>query len=288
LRIASGPLLLAIGLLTASCGGDSPTAPSGPPAAGSTINYAALGASDVIGFGSSVPCLPFTDCPGGTGYVFVAGRQLRAQGFTVRVDSLGLPGVGVSRRFQDLGVRYGRDVPANLIDGQVPFVRSDVTMATIFTGANDVNVITAALGGGAGGTDAVAYIDQQVGAFREDFNTLVDRLRSRAPAARLVILNVPNLGALPLLAGASAAQRQAAQRASVGITTAINGTASDGVRIIDVMCDSRLYLRSSLYADGFHPNDAGYTLLAAEVVRAATAASYPAPQRACAAMTTIP
>jgi lysophospholipase L1-like esterase len=288
LRIASGPLLLAIGLLTASCRGDSPTGPSGPPAAGSTINYAALGASDVIGIGSSVPCLPFTDCPGGTGYVFVAGRQLRAQGFTVRVDSLGLPGVAVSRRFQDLGARYGRDIPANLTDGQLPFVRTDVTLATIFTGANDVNVITAALGGGAGGSNPVAYIDQQVAAFREDFNTLVDGLRSRVPAARVVILNVPNVGALPLLAAASAAQRQAAQRAAVGITTAINAVASDSVRVIDVMCDSRLYQRSSLYADGFHPNDAGYGLLAAEVVRAVTASSYPAPQRTCASMTAIP
>jgi lysophospholipase L1-like esterase len=104
-----------------------------------------------------------------------------------------------------------------------------------------------------------------------------------------VFLNVPNVGGLPLLAGSSLAQRQAAQRASVGITrTVVNPVASDRVRVIDVMCNAALYQRSSLHADGFHPNDAGYAILAAEVVRAVTATSYPAPQANCAAMAQVP
>ena len=41
------------------------TAAPGRPAP----RYTALGASDAVGIGASVPCLPFTDCPGGTGYV---------------------------------------------------------------------------------------------------------------------------------------------------------------------------------------------------------------------------
>lgn len=48
-----------------------PTAPSGPPAPGSTIVYDAIGASDADGVGSSVVCLPFVDCPDGTGYPHV-------------------------------------------------------------------------------------------------------------------------------------------------------------------------------------------------------------------------
>ena len=44
-------------------GGDGP----GPSPTGG--HYTALGASDAVGIGASIPCLPFTDCPGGTGYV---------------------------------------------------------------------------------------------------------------------------------------------------------------------------------------------------------------------------
>ena len=53
------------------------------------------------------------------------------------------------------------------------------------------------------------------------------------------------------------------------------------------LADPRSY--GSIYSsDGFHPNDAGYAYIASEVVRAATLASYPAPQSSCAAMTVVP
>ena len=68
-------------------------------------------------------------------------------------------------------------------------------------------------------------------------------------------------------------------------TTAINPMTSRGVRVIDLMCLAQLYAPSSLSSDGFHPNDAGYALIAAEVVRAVTAASFPAPQTSCSLMT---
>jgi len=100
---------------------------------------------------------------------------------------------------------------------------------------------------------------------------------------------VPNLGGLLYLAGASLPQRQAAQRASVGMTrNAINTLVSQGVRIVDLMCMAALYQPSSLSADGFHPSDAGYALIANDVVRAITAASFPAPQSSCPQMTLVP
>jgi lysophospholipase L1-like esterase len=162
-------------------------------------------------------------------------------------------------------------------------VPRDSTVVTIFTGGNDVNVITAALGGGAGGTNPVAFIDQQVQAFARDFTTLVDGLRDQiGPSGRIIALNLPNLSRLPYVATAPAQQREAVHRASLGMTTtAINPMASRGVRVIDLMCLSALYAPSSISSDGFHPNDAGYALMAAEVVRAVTAASFPAPQASC-------
>src|SRR5262249_250353 len=62
-------MVVTYGALAACRGTDTtPTGPSRPPPIGSTIVYSAVGASDVIGYGSSKPCLPYEDCNGG-GYV---------------------------------------------------------------------------------------------------------------------------------------------------------------------------------------------------------------------------
>jgi lysophospholipase L1-like esterase len=294
LRIAVSALLIAAAIGTTACdklglGEDSPTAPS-PPSTDTPLRYAALGASDVTGIGSSAPCFePFADCPASRGYVFVAAQTLRSQGFTVTVTNLGLPTATISRRFQELALAHDHPVFANIIDGAVRFVPREATAVTVFTGGNDVNVITAALGDGAGGSNPTAYIDQQVENFKADMTMLVDALRERAPEARVILLNVPNLGALPYLANRPLDHRRAAQRAAVGITTtAINTLASQTVRVVDLMCLSPLYVPSSLSSDGFHPNDAGYALMATEVVRAVTATSFPSPRSSCPEMTRVP
>ncbi len=41
--------------------------PNGPSPQPNTVFYSAISASDGTGFGSSVVCLPFADCPDGTG-----------------------------------------------------------------------------------------------------------------------------------------------------------------------------------------------------------------------------
>jgi GDSL-like Lipase/Acylhydrolase len=113
-------------------------------------------------------------------------------------------------------------------------------------------------------------------------------LRSRAPFARIVALNLPNMAGLPFLSGASLQQRQATQKLSVGMTTTvINPLTSQNITVIDMMCDPRAYQSSTYSGDGFHPNDTGYAWMAAEVVSAATT-SYRAPQSSCAQMTVVP
>jgi lysophospholipase L1-like esterase len=107
-------------------------------------------------------------------------------------------------------------------------------------------------------------------------------------ATRVIVLNLPNLAGLPYLAGAPLPQRQAAQRASVGMTTTvINRLVSPSVSVVDLMCDARSYLASNYSADGFHPNDSGYAFIADEVVRAALG-SASAPQGSCSAMSLVP
>ena len=283
-------ILLAFSLGATGCnkGDDGPTAPSGPPPAGSTIRYTPVGASDVTGVGSSVLCLPFVvDCPNGTGYAFVAARQLRAQNYTVTVTNHGIPTAVISRAFQDLGQQYGKEIAGNFIEHEMPFVRADSTLVTIFAGANDVNVITAALGGGAGSGDRSAYIDQQVRNFGNDYTTLLSGIRTVAGSARVIVLNLPNIAGMPFRARSSLPERQAAQRASMRMTTTVINTLPN-VTVVDLMCDARMYQPSIYSSDGFHPNDSGYAIIADEIVKAVTLSSYPAPKSSCAQMTLVP
>ena len=251
--------------------------------------YAAIGASDALGVGSSAPCLPFADCPDGKGYVQVTARQLRTARISRHRLQPGWPTAVIGRDFELLGQQYNRQILGNFIDQQMPFVRQDTTLVTIFAGVNEINIITAALGGGAGAGNPADYIDQQVTAFRADYATLLDGIRSRAGASRVVVLNVPNVAALPYLAGASLAQRQAAQRAAVGMTaTVVNALTAQSVIVVDLMCDMRSYQGSMYSADGYHPSDAGYAFIASEVVLAATTVPYPPPRTSCPEMSVVP
>ena len=269
----------------------NPMAPSGPPAAGSKIIYTAIGASDATAHGASVECVPFQadQCPDGRGYVQDAVRTLRAQGFTVTLQNLGIQTAVIGRDFQNLGLQYGHTILGNFIEQEMPFVLADSTIVTIFAGGNEINTITAALGGGAGATDQAGYIDTQVKAFGTDYTILLAGIRAKAGTTRIIALNVPNMAGLPFLAGASLGQKQAAQRAAVGMsTTVVNSLTAQGVVVVDLMCDSRTYIPSNYSSDGFHPNDAGYAFIADEVVKAVTASSYPAPRSSCSQMSLVP
>jgi lysophospholipase L1-like esterase len=222
------------------------------------------------------------------GYVPVTARQLTAQGFSVSLTNLGLPTAVIGRDFENLGQQFNRTIIGNFIDQEMPFIPRTTTVVTIFAGGNEVNTVTAALGAGVGGSDPNGYIDNQVKAFGADYTTLLNGIRDRAGSPRVVILNTPNMAGLPYLSGASAAQRQAAQRASVGMTrTVVNPLVSANTVVVDLMCDSRTYLRSNYSSDGLHPNDAGYAYMAAEVVRAVISNAYPAPQSNCSAMSLV-
>jgi lysophospholipase L1-like esterase len=288
LRIA---LLVAGITATAACSkltnSNAPSAPSGPLPAGSSIVYTAIGASDAAGVGSSVVCVPFTDCPDGMGYVPVTVRALKARGYTVKLLNLGIPTAVVGRDVQTLGAQYGRTILGNFIDNEVPFAQTDSTVTTVFGGVNDVITIVSALGQGAGGSNAQAYIDAQVSAFTSSYASVITGIRARAPSTRIVALNLPNVAALPYFAGGALDQRQAQQRLSVGFTTrAVNVLTSQGITVVDLMCDARSYLPSN-YSSDFHPNDAGYAFISGEVVNAITS-SYPAPQASCPQMTVVP
>jgi len=290
LRIGIVTGCLALAAACSKLGDDlNPNAPTPPPTQGSIVDYSAIGASDANGVGSSALCVPFTECSNGMGYVPVTVRALRSQGFTVNHLNLGVATAVISRDFQTLAGQYNHFVAGNFIEQEMPFVRTTSTVVTMFSGLNEVNVLTAALGGGAGGSDPNGFMDRQVQTFGTNYATLLAGIKTRAGAPRLVALNVPNAAGLPYLARATQAQRQAAQRISVAMTrTVVNVLTSQNVVVVDLMCDARSYQAGNYSSDGLHPNDAGYAFMASEVVRAITTSAYPAPQSNCSAMTIVP
>jgi lysophospholipase L1-like esterase len=230
--------------------------------------YTAIGASDAAGVGSSVVCIPFTACPDGRGYVPTLVRALQAAGRTVTLRNLGIPAQVLSPSIEALGERHGRDIPGNFLDQQLPFVARDSTLVTIFAGGNDANTIGTAIDRGAAGGDVAGYIQQQARSFGADYARLVSGVRDRAPSARVIVVNLPNLALLPYVAGRSASDRRIMQELAVALSREANGMASHGAVVVDLMCNARSYDAGSYSSDGFHPNDTGYQYLAGEVHRA--------------------
>jgi len=288
MRRIAGVLVLA--LLAAACGlfdknNDSPTSPSGPQDPNAPVFYTALGASDAVGVGASVVCVPLTSCDNGTGYVPVIARRLRATR-QVTLVNIGIPGAVLSPSIHDIARRVGRDIPANFVEREMPFVPSNSTLVTIFGGGNDVNALGDAIERGAAGSDVNGYIETQVRAFGNDFDRLVRGVRERAPNATIIVLNLPNFALLPYASGYSAARRQAMQAISAGFSREANDQRTNGAIVVDLMCDARTYDASRFSNDGFHPNDSGYAALADKVLAAFEGDRTPPPS-SCAEMSAL-
>ena len=244
---------------------DNPDSPTGPSPTTGPISYTAIGASDGIGFGSSSVCVPFVDCPDGRGYVQILRRDLVATGRTVTHRNLSLPGAVLSRAVEDLARDIGRpisELAGNFIERQSQFVPTDTTHLTIFAGGNDANVIAQAARAGRGGSDVNGYVDAQVRQWGTDLADLISRVRSRAPNARIVVLNLINLAGAPYLSGNPTSEKSLMQRVAVGLSDRANALTAQGVLVVDLMCDARLYQASNYASDGFHPGDGGYQIFA--------------------------
>jgi lysophospholipase L1-like esterase len=63
---------------------------------------------------------------------------------------------------------------------------------------------------------------------------------------------------------------------------------AQSIPVVDLMCDPKSYDRANYSSDGFHPNDAGYSNMATQFVKAITTSGYPAPKSSCAQMSLVP
>ena len=290
-------MIVLAGFTTVSAGCDvltrltSPTTPApspvGPPAANAAIRYTAIGASDANGVGASVACIPFTECENGTGYVPVLARRLRTS-HEVTLINLAIPEAVLSPAIQAIARANGRDVIANFVDRELPFVPTNSTLVTILGGPNDTLALGDAIEKGAGGTNVRGYIDTQIAAFGADYDRLVKGIQERAPNAFIVILNMPNLAGLPFGVNAGQPRRQLLQAISVGFSREANRRAGTGVVVVDLMCDPTIYERTRYSSDGFHPNDAGYAYVAENKLLPVVNGGSSSPASSCGQMTLVP
>jgi lysophospholipase L1-like esterase len=289
---ANAIVMTASMVLVAGCGlfdkDESPTAPSAPaaPVANAPVRYTAIGASEAIGVGGSVVCVPFSACENGTGYVPLLSRRVGATR-EVTLTNLGIPASVLSPTIHQIAQANGRDIPANFIDRELPFVPSNATLVTIFGGGNDTNALGEAIDKGAAGNDLRGYIAAQVRAFGADYDRLVRGVRSRAPDAFIVVVNVPNMAGLPYAAGYSMSRRQVLQAIAVGFAREANRQAGAGVVVLDLLCDPQVYDRGRFSSDGFHPNDAGYAYLADRLLAIVNGATPPV-AASCSQMSLVP
>ncbi len=279
--------VLAIGLagFLAGCSNKSPTEPTPPQTQPNVVSYTAIGASDAIAYGASHDCFPFAACPDGTGYVQVTKRRLEAAGKTVSLLNLGIPGAVLGPDIEAVGNALSRGIPGNYLEREMPFVARDSTLVTIFAGGNDINTVADAVNSGMGGSDPLAYTNTLTNGFGRDLNTLVAGVKSRAPGARIIALNLPNFAGLPFTAGYTLTQKKGVQAIAMAFSAKVNGLTSQSVLVIDLMCDPRSYIAGNYSADGFHPNDSGYAYIADLVYNAALTGSASAPRSSCAQMT---
>lgn len=254
------------------------------------MSYTVLGASDGIGYGSSVVCAPLDlGCENGTGYAQTLRRRFVTEGRTVTFLNLSIPGYVLSNAIVELARQAGRsDTPGTFLDRYPPFVPTGATHVTLFVGGNDANIIGSAVTAGLGGGDIRGFVDGHIRQWGNDLVDLVSRIRARAPNARIVAYNLPNLGAAPYLSGRSTQERSIMQRITTGLADQVNALTSRNVLVVDMMCDSRVVQASSFSADGFHPSDAGYALMADLAYGAMATGNQPAPQGACGPRTLLP
>jgi acyl-CoA thioesterase I len=272
-----------------SGGADSPTSPTEGGSTGNTVVYTVLGASDGIGFGGSIVCAPFdVGCENGTGYAQTLRRRFQADGRTVTYLNLSWPGAVLSRTIADLAIQLGRSDPGNFVERYTPFVPSATTHVTIFVGGNDANIIGSAVAAGLGGGDSRAFVDAQVRQWGTDLDELVSRVRARAPSARIVAYNLPNLAGAPYMAGRPVQEKSIMQRIATGLADQVNKLTSRNVLVVDLMCDSRILQPGSFSADGFHPSDAGYAVMAELAYPALANGTASAPSSSCGPRTLFP
>lgn len=271
----------------------TPTPTAKPTATPAAIAYAAIGASDAVGYGASIPCTtanpPEIADPGclnltGTGYVPDIARALKAGGAALTLDDLGISGAVLGPDIRKVGNLYGSAtgttpcqprtgsdaIPGDFITNELPNVPANSTLVTVFAGGNDTNAIANAavclMLGGATAPQVAAFVATEVTAFGADLQELLTAVKTKTGGhAKIVIADLPNFANIPFGVAEPPAVRDLLQEISVaGFDQVVYKLAatSFAVPTVDLLCNPNSYVPANFYTDGFHPNDSGYALFA--------------------------
>lgn len=280
--------------------------------------YTAIGASDAVGFGASIPCPtgpvtigPDTEqmptpvsCPGGTGYVPVLAGSLRTGANQVTLTDLGISGATLGPAERTLGNTYEpfvfgctpsgatACVPGDFLSDELPLLAAPINTVTIFAGGNDTNAIFAHVVVACGGCtpgQIGAMITADVTQLGADYATLLGTVHNAFPFARIYVANLPNFGQIPRGVGLGGSAQALLDAISVGIdANVINGAiAAQGIPVIDLECDPQSYNPANFFTDGFHPNDSGYALFASKFATAIKNFGAPPPSGNCGAFSML-
>jgi lysophospholipase L1-like esterase len=273
------------------------------------VAYTAIGASDAVGYGASVPCanpptVAVPTCPGGTGYVPDLEGLLTKAGDTVTLDDLGISGAVIGPDILALSNTYGPlgssdacmprssadAYPADFIDAELPQLTGKETLITIFAGGNDTNGIANAAAclsaGGASTAQIDAFVGTEIAAFGSDFEKLLAAAHAKSPSAKIVVANLPNFALILVGLQQSLAGQQLLAAISVGIdTNVIDAASALGFPVVDLLCNSQSYVAANFYTDGFHPDDAGYAAFAQAFFTQIEATSPALPSKTCSYVT---
>jgi lysophospholipase L1-like esterase len=198
------------------------------------LKYTAIGASDAIGTGSSdAPATP------NGGYVFLISDWLDARYSAWTLDNLGMSGYTASNI---------RDNSLSQAVAHAP------NIVTLWVGGNDIKDSVLA-------KEPTADL---VARFEPAYTTIVERLRNETDAY-IVTANLPDFSRIPVAIFFPADQKALAKAASEALNEIITRVAAaNNVPVVDLASNPASYARANFSNDGFHPNDAGYAVMAAQ------------------------
>ena len=305
-----------------ACMGLSHTPPNPNISNSRSFVYTAIGASDAVGVGASMPCptaaviigsdtelMPSPpNCPSGTGYVPVIAQLLQTGVNTVTLTDLGISGAVVGPTERTLGNTWepfidatcghaGQPtcIPGDFITDELPLIPSQQNTVTIFAGGNDTNAIFAHVAVACASctpTQIAAMIGADLQNFGNDYTALLTAVHSSFPFARIYAANLPNFGLIPRGVALGGQAQALLDAISTNMDFNVNPLTGQqhginvdlpaaGIPVVDIECDPQSYAPANFSADGFHPNDSGYALLAAKYAPAIQNYGAPPPAISC-------
>ena len=238
---------------------DEHATPATPPPPGL---YVAMGDSITFGVGVTQNCRAFPThpvdieeyCPDGTSYAIRVAKALREAGVAGHFMNLGIGGAHVER----------------VISDELPYLPAQTTLVTLYIGTNDSRAVR----------NPNISVTEVVRKFETHFDQLLAMIHSRAPKARIVLINFPNEKYLAATYHVTPDVLPRYDATSQILAAFIDGHYPK-YAVVDTICNPASYDNSLLYKGGVHPNDAGSAILARAVVKVLLDSNPPPPPTSC-------